>query len=331
MDVANDTPFISVVIPVKNEAAVLSRCLESLTAVDYPKDSYEIIIADGMSTDNTREIALRFKAKVVENHRQLVVSGRNCGFRQARGEIIAFTDADCSFDSRWLKNSVKYFQDQTVGGIGGVVRPPEDSSGFESAINFIFYLAEIFRTTSHRQGRFQTGQVNDIPGCNAFYRRQALEKVMPVDENLLTAEDVWMNFAVRECGYKLMSAPDVILWHYRRNSPKRFLRQIYRFSIGRVQAGKKSVQLLSIFHILAGLSIPLSLAVGIWFYLSGAWGLFLKSAAVFLIVFVLFSYLKTRSLPAVLNMPLALLLFLTGWSAGFLREIFFPLKDAKGK
>ena len=327
----NNYPFISVVIPVKNEAAVLSRCLESLSSVDYPKENYEIIIADGASSDNTREVALRFKAKVVQNEREIVVSGRNCGFREARGEIIVFTDADCSFDSAWLKNSVKYFQEEAVGGAGGIVRPPADSSDFEKAINFIFYLAEVFRSTSHRQNPCRVRPVNDIPGCNAFYRRQALEKVMPVDENLLTAEDVWMNFSVRKCGYRLVLAPDVILWHCRRNTPKRFLRQVYRFAIGRAQVGRKNARLLNIFHVLTGLSIPLGLAAGIWFYLAGAWGLFLKLIAGFSILLVLLSFLKSRSLPVALNTLLAMVIFATGWSAGFLREIFSPLKDAKGK
>jgi len=324
-------PFISVIIPVKNEAGVLSRCLESLTAVDYPRERYEIIIADGMSTDNTREVAGRFKAELAENRRQLVVSGRNSGFEKARGEIVAFSDADCSFDPGWLKNSVKYFQDRQVGGVGGVVLPPKDSSYFENAINFIFFLAEAFHSTAHRQTAAYARQVRDIPGCNAFYRRQALEKVMPVDDNLLTAEDVWMNFGVRKQGFKLMAVPDVILWHYRRNSPKLFFRQIYRFAVGRLQVGKRNLKLLNVFHLLAGLSLPLVLAAGAWSYLACFFGLFLATAALFFVFLFLFSLLKSRSLPTACNVPLVTVIFLCGWSLGFLREIFFPLKDAQGR
>ena len=107
-----DNPFISVIIPVKNEAILLSRCLDSLKHLNYPQEKLEIIIADGLSTDNTRDVALSYGAKLVANEKQVVGSGRNCGFKESKGSLIAFTDADCIFHPDWLKNSVKYFKQE---------------------------------------------------------------------------------------------------------------------------------------------------------------------------------------------------------------------------
>lgn len=309
----------------------MARCLDSLLKLDYPKERFEIIIADGLSTDNTRDIARKYALKLVDNNKQIVVSGRNCGFKEAIGDVIVFTDADCIFQRQWLRNSIKYFADDKIGGVGGLTLAPEDGTPFEKAIDSLFRIAEFFQATSHRKNFISAGEVNDIPGCNAMYRKEAMEKVMPVNENLLTAEDVWMNFCVRKSGYKLLQAPDVILWHYRRNSLKKFLRQIYRFAIGRLQVGRKNAELLNIFHIAVGISLPLFLLILIILWLFGAWALFLKISLILTALIIFLSLLMTRSLAISLNLPLVMALFTTGWSIGFLKELFFPLEDARGK
>lgn len=326
-----ENPLISVVIPVKNESAILRNCLESLIKLDYPKERLEIILADGLSTDNTREIALKYGVRIIANSNGIVASGRNRGFEEARGELVAFTDADCIFDVSWLKNSPKYFSDEKVAGIGGMTLPPADASSFEKAVDFIFRMAELFHVTSHRRGSPAAKEVKDIPGCNAVYRREALAKIMPVDEGLLTAEDVWMNFCLRKTGYKLILAPDVILWHHRRSSPKRFIRQIYRFAIGRLQAGKKDISLINMFHILAGFGIPLMSLAFFCFYFIGAAHILAKAIFFSFSAVAALSLIKTRSLITAADSLLALIIFFVFWSAGFLRELFFPLRDPKGK
>ena len=325
-------PLVSVVIPVKNEAGILKRCLGSLKRMDYPPERLEIIVADGMSGDDSKAVALSCGARVVTNERELVVSGRNRGFESAKGDLVAFTDADCVFDAKWIGNSLKYFDDENVGGVGGLTLPPEDSSSFEKAIDCIFSMAEFFHSTAHRKKTEGVKEAEDIPGCNAIYRREALDKAMPVKEGLLTAEDVWMNFCIRQAGYKLVFAPDVILWHYRRNSPGKFLRQIYRFAIGRAQIGRENRRLLNIFHIMAGFAVPAMIIAGAYFYFMGRMELFIKGMALFIFMIIpLLSFLKTRSPKVAFSASLAMSIFILGWSAGFLREVFFPMKDTKGR
>jgi len=324
-------PKVSIIIPVKNEAKQLPRCIESLKGLDYPKGLIEIIISDGLSTDGTRKIAVEHGVKVIENVRGIVSSGRNRGFEISGGEVIAFTDADCLFDRAWMKNSIKYFNDGSVGGIGGMTLPPEESTPFEKAINIVFGIAESFRSTSHKQSALSSEEVQDIPGCNAIYRREALLKVMPVDENLLTAEDVWMNYRLRSFGYKLLYAPDVVLWHYRRNGPRSFIKQIFRFATGRAQVGKRSTSLLNFFHIVSALFLPFLLLTGCALLYMGGIGLLLTTGPGILIFLVLYFLAKTRSPKVAFNVPFVLLLFATTWSCGFLRELIAPLKDAKGK
>ena len=319
------------IIPAKNEERILPRCLESLRNVDYPKDRIEMIIANGLSSDHTHEAALRYGAKVVLNERQIVVSGRNRGFEAATGDVIAFTDADCIFDPQWLRNSLKYFGDKQVGGVGGTILTAEESSSFERAVVILFGLAEHLQATIHLQNVVAVRDVADIPGCCAIYRKDVLSEVMPVDENLLTAEDVWMNACIRKRGYKLILAPDVMVRHNHRSSPRAFLRQMYRFAIGRLQVGKRDRTLLGYLHILAGLGLP--------FFFLAAGSLCILGQVLFLLAlgFVLVGVLgalafrRARSLRVAANFPLVVLLFVLAWSGGFLRELFLPIKDAKGK
>jgi glycosyltransferase involved in cell wall biosynthesis len=324
-------PKVSIVIPVKNEGEILTRCLESLANLDYPRESIEIVVADGMSTDSTKEVALSHGAVVTDNPRQLVGTGRNAGFKKATGEIVAFTDADCIFDPAWIKNSLKYFSDNEIGGVGGITLLPESSTEFEKAVNFIFSLANTFRTTAHRQCAEKRCEVHDIPGCNSIYRRKALEKAMPVDENLLTAEDVWLNHCMREKGYKLLTAPDVKLWHNRRSSPTKFARQIYRFAIGRVQVGRRNAKLLNIFHFVIGLSLPILCVAYLFFRVRGVSGLLFAAILGAFVGLGLFALTRTRKIVSCIFVPFAALIFLTAWSAGFTKEFLFPLKDAAGK
>jgi len=326
-----EIPLISVVIPVKNEALLLEHCLASLRSLAYPADRFEVIVADAQSRDNTKEVAEKNGARVVENHKQIVVSGRNRGFEHARGELVAFTDADCIFDTQWLTNCLKYFEDGKVAGVGGPTFMPQDSTHFEQAVNFLFALAGMMGVTSHRQAFVEAHETFDIPGCNAIYRRRVLEEVMPVDEGLLTAEDVWMNEQIRARGYKFIMAPDVILWHYRRSSPLKFMRQIYRFAIGRFQVGKRKPGLLKPLHIAAALTIPFLLALELTLRFTAAMWLYPVLAMLFVFDCFFLAFLHTRKWSAAFYFPFVVLIFCCFWSLGALRELFFPLRDPAGR
>lgn len=325
-----ELPFVSIVIPVRNEERILGQCLESIAALDYRHDRLEVIVADSLSTDQSRAIAGQYDAKVVSNPKQTVVSGRNRGWETARGEFVAFTDADCVLSRHWLRAAIEAFT-PGVAGVGGVTRFPKDASPFQKAVNVLFLLAGFAGATAHRQSAGCTCEVADIPGCNAVYRRSALEQVMPLDENLLTAEDVWLNWMLRGKGFRLLLADNMILWHHRRSRPASLLRQMYRFAIGRLQVGRRSPQLLRPVHVMAGLSIPLLSATFGLALLHGYLGLAGLSTLAAGMGAGAIGVLYTGSLEAGCYVPPVLGMFLASWSWGFLRELFLPLKRVDGK
>lgn len=326
-------PYISIIVPVKNGALILPRCIESLKKQDYPPELFEVIISDGLSTDNTVEIALSSGAKVIRNDKQTVAPGRNIGFHASKGEIIVFTDDDCVMDRSWLRNSVKYFKDEEIGGLTGPTITPEEDSHFSRAVGWTLSLLSSFNMSSHGDKAGEPKEVPDIPGCNAFYRRAVLDSVMPIDDGLLTAEDVELNYRVRKLGYKLLRVPDVVLYHYRRPTVRRLWRQFYRFAIGRLQVGNRHKELLKPFHILGGLSLPLLLMVFLGLsFVSVKWSLVLLAGFILgLILFIPPALFSTGSIKTAINVPLVLMIMMSAWSLGFLRELLLPMREVAGK
>jgi cellulose synthase/poly-beta-1,6-N-acetylglucosamine synthase-like glycosyltransferase len=328
-----NSPFFSIIIPVKNEEAFIGNCLESLKRLDYPKDKFEIIISDGMSIDNTAEIAKRYGAKIVKNEAQTVAPGRNAGFRNSQGEFIAFSDADCTFDKNWLNNALNYFKDDKVGGVGGPNISPENETLFGRAVRLLFLMGSRASNSIYVTDSKEIKIVNNIPGCNAIYRREALEKVMPVDETLLTGDDVEMNYQLMKRGFKLLFAPDVVVCHYRRDNPGKFWKQIYRFAIGRLQLARRHKNTIGFFHIITGLALPVFiLLMAVSFILKPVYFFFLIGAILILLAaFSASGLIREKSLRLAPNLFLATLIFIFAWSLGFLKELFFPVKEVTGK
>ncbi|TAN63044.1 glycosyltransferase [bacterium] len=330
MEYLSNKPFVSVVIPVKNAEAFLPRCLESLANLNYPKDKYEVIISDSDSDDRTREIASYFGVQVVNACGPSVCSARNSGFIYAKGEIIAFSDADCVMDKDWILNAVKYFNDQTVCCVGGPSLVPEDETPFGKACGFIFSHRLFTGGSTYGLNFSQVREVVHNPGCNAIYRRLALRRVMPVDERFIEGEDVVMNKALRELGYRFLYTPDTRVWHYRSSTAKRFWRQNFRYAIGRVLMLRESRKLINPLHLVAGFGIPIA---AMFIIFSGIFSIPALAVVLFLgIIFLCFfsisGWIKTKSIKVALRVPFAILFLIIPWSLGFMKEFFTP---AKGK
>lgn len=97
-------PFISVVVPFRNESRFIAACAESLTAQAYDANAHELLFVDNNSTDSSAQIVARFPCiRLLQEHKQGAYAARNCGLQEARGEIVAFTDADCAVAPDWLE------------------------------------------------------------------------------------------------------------------------------------------------------------------------------------------------------------------------------------
>lgn len=316
-------PFVSIVIPVYNAAHTLKKGLDSLMGLDYPKDCLEIWCVDGRSTDASREIAAAYPVRVIDNPQRGVVSGRNRGFFAARGELIAFSDADCTFDASWIRNAVGYFEDSTVAGVTGPIELPLDQNTLGRCINLLFRLAAAFASGGHENEVPAVQPAKHIPTCNAIYRAALLQKVMPIPEHFVTGEDVAMSHQLQRLGYQLLSVPDVRVQHYKRSTLMGFARQMRWYAIARRQLARTWPELGRPLHrfmpwmLLGGLTL---IGAGLW--INPAIPLLMGVLGWLLVGSLGVGY--TRRLEAFLWQPLVVLTFLWSWTLGVVQESLFP-------
>jgi cellulose synthase/poly-beta-1,6-N-acetylglucosamine synthase-like glycosyltransferase len=325
-----DQPLISVCIPVKNGEGRLEHCLQSLRDLDYPQEKIEIIIADGLSTDRTVDIAKAYGALVLTNPKQIVASGRNIAFGAATGAYIASTDDDCVVPPNWLTVALTAFEDPEVGAIGGPSYLPDDSTPLAKAANVVFRQASR-AGYSVQADHMVAGSAEDLPGCNAVYRTDVLREVGAFDESLVTAEDVDFHWRIRDLGKKLVLAPEFFVWHHKRATLRGLFRQLSRFAAGRVQLARKRPGARRFLHGLLGwvwvygvaIIVALALLLPLWALgaiLAGGW-----------IIGTGRALLNGEPLNVALLVPLAFLVVAFGWSTGYVKETLFPMSSTAGR
>jgi cellulose synthase/poly-beta-1,6-N-acetylglucosamine synthase-like glycosyltransferase len=142
-------PTVSIIIAARNEERYIRPCLESLLKLKYPSDMFEIIIVDDRSTDSTRSIIQEYAKRY--DHIKLLIAreptshlrGKTNAIAQAIdvavGDILFFTDADCTVQPDWVKETVKYYEDHDVGIVAGFTAL-STRTGFETvqAIDWFF-------------------------------------------------------------------------------------------------------------------------------------------------------------------------------------------------
>lgn len=103
------------IIPTFNSFNVIGQCLESVVTQDYPRECIEIIVADADSGDGTREIVANYTSNIISNPLKTGEAGKAVGFKNAKGEILAFIDSDNVLPTRdWMSRMVEPFEDPVI-------------------------------------------------------------------------------------------------------------------------------------------------------------------------------------------------------------------------
>ncbi len=231
--------FISIIIPAYNEDKNIRKCINSLLLQTYPKDFYEIIVIDNNSTDNTWHIINKLPVKALqENKKQGPASARNRGIVAAKGDIVAFIDADCIADPDWLANGVKHFKDNTVGCVGGRSLVYKPSSLLEKVL-------EDSGAVGAQRGPILTYPFPYFPTLNVFFRKEVFDEIGYFDESLITGEDVDLCWRMQfYSNYKMAFAQDAVVYHKCRGSLWGLFKQRKGYAVGRVLLFKKYKNML---------------------------------------------------------------------------------------
>ena len=291
---------VSVVVPFHNSRQTIRDCFDSLLNQTYPKNLFEIIFVDDCSTDESGEkLEINeaskngFNIKLIRLPRRSgPAAARNQGIKQSSGRIIAFTDADCILDSKWLENLVQSFKKKT-GGVFG-----ETKTLSEDALIWPLVLAPV--TSSFK-----------YTTCNIAYSKDVLSEIGFFDERFREPfrEDTDLALSAIEKGFQIDHNPKAVVYHPARiQSASQILRTALRYQYDNLLYKKhpKSIHPeTSRFltpHIgpfspigLASILILTMLTVGLFLNPTLSLTLFLGSIIFYLIFFIAYGY-KTVSL-----------------------------------
>lgn len=215
--------FISIICPILNEEHFIETCIESILAQDYPAENMELLLVDGMSTDNTRRLADRYcrehkNIHLLDNPRQIVPCAMNIGIREAKGNIIVRIDAHSSFPKNYISTLVNNMNTLAdAWNVGAVCRTlPRTDSDKARAIVAVLSNRFGIGNSAFRIGTKQVIQTDTVPfGC---YRREVFDKVGLYNERLVRNQDIELNKRIKQHGGKIYLIPDTYCTYYARSS-----------------------------------------------------------------------------------------------------------------
>ena len=255
------SPKASVIVCVYNRPRQVLECLESLVAMDF--EGLEIVAVDDASTDDTPASLEEFRANhpdvdmvIVRNQQNLGVSGaRNAGISVARGELVAFTDSDCTVDRGWLTALVEAFDAPEVAAVGGTVLddPPRN-------------LAERAYVGTCRVGR-GSGQSRPLVGNNMCFRLDVLKRLRFDPALTYGCDEDELLWRLRALGYAERFTERAIVAHHHALDLRGYLGMARRQGIGSARFWYKSGSYLGrdlVFLYAAALTLPLGLLGPLW-------------------------------------------------------------------
>ncbi len=243
-----DLPLVSILMPVRNEAGYIERSLKSVLEQDYPAGKMQIIVADGMSEDGTRQLLQEFQAQhpqllVIDNPGRIVPKALNAAIPLAKGEALIRVDGHCQIAPDYVQRCVQHLQAGEVDGVGGATETLGETRlarWIALAMSSPFGVGgSAFRTTQDR-----TCLADTIPF--PAYTREIVLRAGPYDEELVRNQDDEYNYRLRSLGAKLLLAADVRSVYYSRSSLRSLWRQYFQYGFWKVRVFQKHPRQMSL-------------------------------------------------------------------------------------
>ena len=323
-------PRVSIIVPCYNEEATIQLLLKSIYDQTYPHDEMEVVLADGMSTDQTRAEVAAFQrrypdllVKVVDNPKRIIPAAVNTALAAAQGEFIIRLDGHSMPYPEYVKNCVADLEQGKGDNVGGVWEIHPAGTGWiarsiAAAAAHPFGVGDaLYRFTN------RAGAVDTVP-FGAF-RRSLVEQVGHFDESLLTNEDYEFNTRIRQHGGVVWLDPAIRPVYIARASLAALAKQYWRYGFWKLRMLRRYPRTLRWRQALPPL------------FVLGCAGLALLSillnTARWMLVIILvlyFTLLVIGSLPVayrqrdprlLIGIPLAIATMHFCWGAGFLRSV----------
>lgn len=241
-------PLVSVVIPMRNEGAQFSECLDAVLAQDYPADRMEVIVVDGESDDESAETIRRYVAgdariRVLQNPRRIVPTAMNIAIRAANGSIITRVDGHTRIATDYVSVGVEILQRTGADNVGGPMNPVGGGifgDAVATAMTSRFGIGAYFH--------FGTEEREADTVYLGMWPRRVFERVGLFDEELVRNQDDEFNYRLRKLGGRILFTPRMRSWYQNRQSLTRLARQFYQYGEWKVRVLQKHPRQMSWRH-----------------------------------------------------------------------------------
>jgi succinoglycan biosynthesis protein ExoA len=318
---------VSIIVPCYNEESTIAQLLDAIFHQTFPAQDIEVIVADGQSTDATRERIHDFSQlhpdlsiRVINNPRRYIPSALNRAIEASTGEYIVRMDAHSIPERDYVSTCIADLdagKGENVGGVWKIV-PPRDH----------WISKSIALAASHPLGvgdaryRYSSkpGWVDTVP-FGAF-RRELFDRIGNYDEDLLTNEDYEFNARIKRNGGRIWFNPQIRCTYYARENLNALARQYWRYGFWKWRMLKKDPTTLRWRQALPPLFVGILLLSAVtspWVL----WSRYLLAAVITLYVITLFlssslTMKRSTSLWTIMGVPLAIATMHITWGAGFL-------------
>ena len=269
-----ERPFVTVIIPCRNEEAFIERTVGSILKSDYPKDKMEIFVVDGMSDDRTREIIENMRrkdqrVKLLDNIGRVVPHALNIGIKASKADLFTIVGGHAEVPTDFIKNSVDtLFANPEAWIVGGYIENVADG-----------YVANAIAGAMRSpcgvgNAMFRLGDYEGWVETLAFgmHHRWVIDKIGYFDETLVRNQDDDFNARILLGGGKIWMSKSIRSKYYTRSSLKNLWRQYYQYGFWRIRTIQKHKKpaslrqllpllLVSSFIVLGGLSF-----IHVWIY-----------------------------------------------------------------
>jgi succinoglycan biosynthesis protein ExoA len=318
---------VSVIIPCFNEEQTIAQMLEALHGQTFPLSDMEVVIADGMSTDGTRQAIQTYAGdhpdliiRLVDNPARIIPAALNRAIEQARGEVVIRLDAHALPYPDYIERSLQALEGTGAANAGGVWEIRPSAEGWQAR--------SIAVAAGHRLGagdaRYRTlgkaGPADTVP-FGAF-RREWLERIGLFDESLISNEDYELNVRLRRAGGLIWLDPAIRSVYFARGDLAALSRQYARYGFWKTRMLVRNVdtirwrQALPPAFVLASLALA---ALGVLWH--PAWGLLGVQWAVYVLVCICVGGAEAVTkgdAGLILGFPLAIWTMHLSWGGGFL-------------
>lgn len=319
-------PLVSIVIPCRNEARDIQACVTSALSQEPPPGGIEIIVADGMSTDGTRDLLHAAsqrdpRLRVIDNCGGIVSTGLNAAIRAAQGQVIVRLDAHTEYAPDYVARCLEALARTAADNVGGPARTKADSYAARAIAAAYHSPFSVGGASFHNTG-FE-GYVDTVTyGC---WPRATFERFGYFDEELVRNQDDEHNLRITRGGGRVYQSPSIRSWYHPRGSLPALFKQYLQYGYWKVRVIQKHRLPASLRHLVPG-AFVLSLAVlglGAVFSALATWllalecGVYLASVAGASIITAARNDWKL--LPA---LPTVFACYHFGYGVGFLRGVW---------